>query len=112
MEQTVSLENLPFAERIPTIIAGLFGSAVAAVFLPRFTLRALAGTFIAGEGCATFLAPSVNDLLAVSNENFRGSIAFLIGVFGMAFVIGLLKWGERFKKDPLQAIQDLKDLRK
>lgn len=100
--------------KLAHILTGLLGGAVALIFGKtrpslkekiRAVFIVLAGSIVTG-----YVTPMVL-LWKPTLIGVEHGIAFLIGIFGMGVVEGLLTWLSKFRKSPVQAIKDIKNLK-
>lgn len=99
--------------RFDLAVAAAFG-AVFLIFYRHLTPRQAIGAVAGGIGTAVYFTPlavrAVNAWLTwvPLDHGSERAVAFLWGVGGSFILAGLIVLGERFQKDPVQTVREIK----
>lgn len=94
-------------------MAAAFGAAFL-IFYRHLTPRQAIGSVAAGVGSAVYLTPLIVPALAAhfswfpANALGERAVAFAAGIGGSYLLAGLIVLGERFQKDPVQTVREIK----
>jgi hypothetical protein len=94
-------------------MAAAFG-AVFLIFYKHLTPRQAIGALFGGVGLAVYFTPIVARALHAyftwfpSDALGERAVAFAAGVGGSYLLAGMIVLGERFKKDPVQTVREIK----
>lgn len=91
-----------------SLIAGLSGGIISLTYEDKITPYRAAMLIITGGICASYLTPIVIDWankIATVGDHAENGGAFIIGLLSMKIVGGLLKLGEKFKRNPEKFIK-------
>lgn len=104
------------------VITGAIGGIVSLAFMKEMSARMAIISLVGGAATAVYLGPVVNHMLLFAMaeylditlepdavQDFKSGVIFLIGAFGMSGMAGLSVLADRFKKDPVKTIKDIKD---
>lgn len=105
-EQQDWIQQLGF--KLPSLAAGFFGGIVSLTYEKSVTFSRALLMIVTGAVCAGYLPPILNKWLNFG-DSLENGLAFIVGLLSMKLVGGLMKLGERFEKNPLKTIKNLKD---
>lgn len=87
--------DLSFLEGHGGSIAGLIGAAVSSALKPANTITGAILHLLSGALCAHYLGGPVIAYFQLS-EPYHGATFFLIGVFGLAILLGIMRALEKY----------------
>jgi len=97
-----------FGDIILLLTGGFFGGLASLIFEKNAGFWRGLLLVITGATSAVYLTPLVPDYFSVGDSFYRG-ISFLVGFLSMRILGGIITLGDRFKKNPIKTIKEIKD---
>lgn len=92
-------------------MAGAFGAGASLAYLRNLTARVAICSLLCGLGSSIYLTALVSSWVQkqLSMElDPKLAVAFLLGLGGMNLIGGIVTWYQRFRKDPVNAVKEIK----
>ena len=96
--------------KIGSLIAGFAGSIVSLVANKQLTFLQSLLVILCGVLSSGYITPAITDYFTLSRSS-ENVLAFFLGMLGMFLVIGFVRFGEDFSKNPIGAVKKFVSLR-
>lgn len=94
------------------LVAGTVGAIINVTLNDKLTsFRSAFAQMMAGIVCSGYGSTVLVDWLKITSPGATGLTGLFLGLAGMYISRGIMRLGERFAKDPVETIKDIKNLK-